>query len=232
MKKGILYASSMVFATTLFALPLAHAYYGKTLCQYPQFTCVKVKKHDTWESLWPDPRERDLVMRLNRTNLPLSSRSWVVAPKNLDSITVLDIAPFPAQMNTGGKKLVLVDLSKLAFGAYDAQGQLLRWGPVSGGKNFCPDIQEPCTTPPGTYSVTVKRGADCFSSTFPVDTAGGAPMPYCMFFYQGYALHGSEVVPGYNASHGCVRLYTEDAEWLSEEFTKIGTKVVVVNSDA
>src|ERR1700723_113893 len=100
MKKGILHASCIVFATTILTLPLAHAYSGKTLCQYPEFTCLKVKKQDTWESRWPDPRERDLVMRLNRTNLPLSSRSWVVVPKNLNSITLLDIAPFPAQMDT------------------------------------------------------------------------------------------------------------------------------------
>ena len=133
-------------------------------------------------------------------------------------------------MNTGGNKLVFVDLSKLAFGAYDEKGQLVYWGPASGGKSFCDDIQESCTTPPGTYWINVKKGDDCFSSTFPVDTKGGAPMPYCMFFYQGYALHGSPAVPGYNASHGCVRLYTQDAAWLNEEFTKIGTKVIVNDS--
>jgi len=168
-------------------------------------------------------------MRLNRTNLPLASRSWVVAPRDLSSLDILDLSPFPREMDTSRKKMVFVDLSKLAFGAYNEHGELIHWGPVSGGKNFCPDIQDSCNTPPGDYYVTVKRGADCFSSVFPVDTAGGAPMPYCMFFYQGYALHGSDAVPGYNASHGCVRLYPQDAQWLDETFTQIGTQVVIVD---
>lgn len=231
MEKSFIYIISAALSATIFCSS-AQAYYGKELCSYPEFTCIKVKKSDTWEKRWPDPRQRDIVMRLNRTNLPMTERSWLVVPKNLASLDVLDLSPFPAQMSTGGKNLVLVDLSKLAFGAYNSQGQLLRWGPVSGGKDFCKDIQEPCTTPPGNYFITVKKGSDCFSSVFPVDTQGGAPMPYCMFFYQGYALHGSPAVPGYNASHGCVRLYTEDAQWLNEEFTKIGTKVVVLDNDS
>jgi lipoprotein-anchoring transpeptidase ErfK/SrfK len=62
---------------------------------------------------------------------------------------------------------------------------------------------------------------------------GGAPMPYCMHFYRGYALHGSTTVPGYRASHGCIRMFIEDARWLNEEFIDLpysnqkGTKVVI-----
>ena len=60
-------------------------------------------------------------------------------------------------------------------------------------------------------------------------------MPYCMFFHKGFALHGSDDIPGYRASHGCVRMFTRDAKWLNEEFVEIssernnflGTKVVV-----
>lgn len=51
-------------------------------------------------------------------------------------------------------------------------------------------------------------------------------MPYCMFFKGGYAIHASDV-PGYNASHGCVRVFYEDAEWLNREFADIGTSVIV-----
>lgn len=231
-KNNFLCISCFVLAAMTFNFSLAHAYYGKELCHYPEFSCLKVNKGDTWEKRWPNPEERNIVMRLNRTNLPLASRSRVVVPKNLDSLTVLDISPFPAKMDTAHKKLVRVDLSKLAFGAYNEQGQLVYWGPVSGGKKFCPDIDEPCETPTGTYQINVKRGADCFSSVFPVDTQGGAPMPYCMFFHEGYAIHGSDAVPGYLASHGCVRVYNEDAQWLNEEFTQIGTKVIITSDDS
>ncbi len=53
-----------------------------------------------------------------------------------------------------------------------------------------------------------------------------------MFFYRGFAIHGSNEVPGRNASHGCVRVYKEDAQWLNEEFIdlppKTGTNVTKV----
>ena len=53
-------------------------------------------------------------------------------------------------------------------------------------------------------------------------------MPYCMFFHGGYALHGSNFVPDYNASHGCVRMSPDDAQWLNEDFVQEGlTKVHV-----
>jgi len=47
-----------------------------------------------------------------------------------------------------------------------------------------------------------------------------------MYFTGGYAVHGSESVPDYPASHGCVRVSIEDAEWL---FARIdyGTPVLV-----
>lgn len=230
MKMDILCFLSRVCILCSLPLSLAQAYYGKELCQYPEFKCIKVKKTDTWEKLWPNPNQRDLVMRLNRTNLPLNSRTWILTPRNISDLDLLDLSPFPEQKNTSGKKLIYVDLGKLAFGAYNESGKLLHWGPISGGKEFCPDIQKSCTTPSGIYNITVKRGEDCFSKTFPVDTEGGAPMPYCMFFHQGYALHGSNAVPGYHASHGCIRIYSDDARWLNEEFAQTGTQVVVVDS--
>ena len=61
-------------------------------------------------------------------------------------------------------------------------------------------------------------------------------MPYCMYFHKGVALHGSEDIPGYRASHGCIRMFTRDAKWLNENFVEssnaernhnLGTKVVV-----
>jgi lipoprotein-anchoring transpeptidase ErfK/SrfK len=52
-----------------------------------------------------------------------------------------------------------------------------------------------------------------------------------MFFHGGYAFHGSNEIPGYNASHGCVRIFSEDARWLNQEFIDLpeegGTKVII-----
>ncbi|MBS0349611.1 MAG: L,D-transpeptidase [Proteobacteria bacterium] len=229
MEKNISYFFIGFIVFSMLPFASAHAFDIKELCKYKEFTCYRVKKGDTWEKHWPNSEQREMVMRLNRTNLPLNSHTWIVVPKNLAELSPLDLAPFPSHRNTGGQKLVLVDLNKLAYGAYDQNGQLVRWGPASGGRDYCEDIDEPCSTPAGNYAITVKKGADCFSTAFPVDTEGGAPMPYCMFFHEGYALHGANYFPSYNASHGCVHLYNEDAQWLNEQFTDIGTKVTIIN---
>ena len=43
-----------------------------------------------------------------------------------------------------------------------------------------------------------------------------APMPYSVFFHFGYAIHGTDVVSrlGRPASHGCIRLHTNNARKL------------------
>ena len=53
-------------------------------------------------------------------------------------------------------------------------------------------------------------------------------VPYTMYFYKGYALHGTYWHSNFGTpmSHGCVNLRTEDAAWLFE-FASIGTLVNV-----
>ena len=205
----------------------AQRYYGSFLCKYAEFTCVKVKRGDSWERLFPNARDREIVKRLNRTNMPMKYRSWIVVPNNLRNINNLDLSPFPPHRDTNGKKLIIVDLAKQAFAAYDSNGTLAHWGPVSGGKGYCPDIGRNCNTITGNFKIFRKQGEECISSRFPVETNGGAPMPYCMHFKGGFALHGS-TLPGYHDSHGCIRLFFDDAKWLNEHFAPIGTSVIVM----
>ncbi|QKV17418.1 L,D-transpeptidase [Oricola thermophila] len=61
-----------------------------------------------------------------------------------------------------------------------------------------------------------------------------SPMPYSIFFYGGYAIHGTNSVSklGRPASHGCIRLRTENARKLYNLTRKIGPrnmKVVITN---
>ena len=53
-------------------------------------------------------------------------------------------------------------------------------------------------------------------------------VPYTMYFYQGYGLHGTYWHNnfGHPMSHGCVNLRTEDAAWLYS-FADVGTLVNV-----
>lgn len=61
-----------------------------------------------------------------------------------------------------------------------------------------------------------------------------APMPYAVFYYGGYAIHGTNAVSrlGTPASHGCVRLETVNAQKFYTLVREIGpgnTKVIVVD---
>lgn len=214
----------------VFSLEILASVYGRHFCNQPGYSCVRIKRGQTWFSVWPDPYQRDVVKRLNRMNTPLQSGMVIAFPQNPDT-TAIDIAPFAHQITPQDAKTVVVSLSQLAWGAYSADGKLIKWGPVSGGRGYCPDIESACHTQTGVFSIYEKRGPECISTKFPVNE-GGAPMPYCMFYTDGYALHGSPQVPGYNASHGCIRLFIEDARWLNREFTNDGaTKVIVMPQD-
>ncbi len=133
---------------------------------------------------------------------------------------------FTQLASNSGKKLFIFDPTQLRWFAYGPSGNLVASGRASGGRNYCPDIGRRCHTPVGTFHVTGKGGPGCVSSKFPVGE-GGAPMPWCMYFHGGFAIHGSYEVRNYNASHGCIRIEPSDAKWLSQEFMDIGTTVIV-----
>lgn len=203
-----------------------HDYYGEQLCDDPSYTCHKVKRGQTWDKLFPDADQQDIVKRVNRRNMYLIPGMTIAIPKNLENITYFDVSPFPLSIEAPGEKLVKVDLDKLAWGAYDANGSLVSWGPASGGRGWCEDVGLPCRSATGVYRVLVKGNSHCVSNVFPLPN-GGAAMPFCMHYYRAFALHGSFEAPGYNDSHGCIRMFINDARWLNEKFTTIGTKVIV-----
>lgn len=227
----------LLFSTSsAFAL----ARYGEALCNSPDYFCLKVKSSESWSSLFPNDEERDMVRRINRMNVPLRSGMTIAVPKNIDRLTIYDVSPFPRYIEAPGEKTIYVSQKKLAWGAYDADGELLWWGPISSGIGKCPGVYGGCTTPTGSFRIIRKQDIECVSTVFPQRAdgeSGGALMPYCMHFFRGYALHGSYEVPGYRASHGCVRMFIEDARWLNEEFVDLpgegmqGTRVVIDSSD-
>ncbi len=207
------------------------AYYGTALCAYPQYECLKVGRGQNWQTLFPDPDQRDLVQRLNRTYNQIWYGREIVVPKNLTTTTLNDVSPFPLMVKNIGEKQIIVDQDKLAWAAYDQFGYLIKWGPISSGRDKCTDSSNSCNTLTGIFRVFSKENEHCRSNTF-----DGAHMPYCMYFHKGFALHGSNDVPGYRASHGCVRIFIQDAKWLNHEFVELakedngylGTKVIVL----
>jgi lipoprotein-anchoring transpeptidase ErfK/SrfK len=139
---------------------------------------------------------------------------------------------FPMTWNVNGEKLFVFDPKADAWAAYDALGNRVMTGSASGGMDYCDDIKEPCRTVTGTYHVFNKKGADCKSNEYPIakdgNVIGGAKMPYCMHFHDGYAIHAAYEVPKYNSSHGCIRVLPGAAKWLNENFIDVGTTVLVL----
>lgn len=135
---------------------------------------------------------------------------------------------FPLQTTATGRKQFIFDPQAYAWAAYDPQGHRVMTGGASGGRDFCPDVGQPCRTVTGTFRIYNKRGIDCRSGEYPVETTGGAKMPYCMYFFQGYTVHAAFDVPYANSSHGCIRVLPSAAKWLNEQFITIGTQVTVL----
>ena len=203
--------------------------YVKEACHYPGMHCVSLVPHEIWVDVFPQAKVRTMMMRLNRMNSALFYRNWLLVPVNWHGLHDWDFSPMPLYRNTAHVKEVVVDLKKHAFGAYNAQGQLVSWGPIASGRAVCPvRTHRSCATRPGSFAVFKKRGVSCYSRTYPLKTKGGAPMPYCMFFDGGRALHASRLMGFVNQSRGCVGMFVEDAKWLNEKFVEMRTKVVVI----
>lgn len=134
---------------------------------------------------------------------------------------------FPEKREPTGRKVFVFDPKHTAWAAYDADGNRIRTGSASGGSDWCDDIGRPCRTVVGKFRVYRKQGEECKSSKYPIETGGGAKMPYCMHFHGGYSIHAAYEVPNYNASHGCIRVKPPVAKWLNENFVDVGTTVEV-----
>jgi hypothetical protein len=98
-------------------------------------------------------------------------------------------------------------------GALYANGVLVAHTPISSGTASHP-------TPTGVFSVIQKRRhhrSNLYSN---------APMPYMQrLTWSGIALHQGQL-PGYPASHGCVRLPADFAQFLWHT-TKLGARVII-----
>ena len=226
-----------LISTLIFLTHSSWALFGEQFCHLTDYHCITVKSGDTWDNLFSEPEQIDLVQRINRLNIQLRPGMKLAIPNNIQQLNIYDISPFPRFIPANGEKIIYVDQKKLAWAAYNPQGELVWWGPASGGSGLCPASQGDCLTPSGSFRVIRKNDETCISTVFPKRSngeSGGALMPYCMHFWRGYALHGSEDVPGKSASHGCVRLFIQDARWLNETFIdlpgaggKVGTRVVI-----
>lgn len=127
---------------------------------------------------------------------------------------VLIIPIWPPIAKTDDGKLIIVVLSEQKVYVYQ-EGILLKTFIVSTGVS-----QHPTVT--GHFKIYVKYT----SATMSGDGYYLTDVPWIMYFYQGYSFHGTYWHHnfGHPMSHGCVNMYTPDAEWLFN-WAKVGTAV-------
>jgi hypothetical protein len=112
--------------------------------------------------------------------------------------------------------MAIVSLRNQRITVYDANGWILR-APVSSG-------QKGRETPAGIFSV-IEKQAEHYSNLY-----DDAFMPHMQrITWSGIALHGGPL-PGYPASHGCIRMPYDFAERLFDA-TKLGMRVIVAPTD-
>lgn len=134
---------------------------------------------------------------------------------------------FPKRINPPGVRVFVFSPRYRGWAAYLPDGTRVGYGKANGGSHWCSEIGRPCRTPVGTFQVLSKGSPGCVSNKYPLPS-GGAPMPYCMRFHGGYAIHGSPGISNNNSSHGCIRVHTPAARWLSNNFMRIGTRVKIM----
>jgi len=100
---------------------------------------------------------------------------------------------------------------------YIEDGEVMLSGPIASGKSSSP-------TPTGLFAVLSKE-QDKVSSRYTNEIGTPAWMPYSLQFHGNYFVHEGWL-PGYAASHGCIRVGHYAARLLFERM-KIGDPVIV-----
>jgi hypothetical protein len=138
-------------------------------------------------------------------------------------LVTLAVAP-PAAAQGAGSVLskpdplkIVVSLEKQRMHVYRGSEQVFSTRVSTGKRGY--------STPAGIYSILEKR------RWHRSNIYRGAPMPFMQrLTWSGIALHASGHVPGYPASHGCIRLPRGSASNLFKK-TDVGGHVIVTRSE-
>lgn len=144
----------------------------------------------------------EAILRVNRIDLAhLREGAMLMVPDTLASASAL--SPFPEALGDSWipPRLLLVSKRVQAFAAYEG-GTLVRWGATSTGRRETP-------TPAGLFATNwrskLRRSSDNANWLLPwyVNFVNSSGVSFHQF-----------ALPGYPASHACVRLLMDDAKWV------------------
>lgn len=134
----------------------------------------------------------------------------------VDAKDVTHDQPLKAQADNSGPHLVLISLRKQRLKVFNAGGEITSSRISSGKPGF--------DTPTGVFSILEKKQHHV-SNIY-----AGAAMPFMQrLTWSGIAMHAGQV-PGYRASHGCIRLPFSFSKSLFG-LTKNGARVIVTQDE-
>jgi lipoprotein-anchoring transpeptidase ErfK/SrfK len=161
----------------------------------------------------PGPRTRSLAPLQQGTADPGAPRQG--ARKSKKGAKTTAVAKAPEKMPAGPLS-ILISIKQQRLTVY-ANGQPFAHSPVSTGVPGHP-------TPQGVFSV-IQKNLHHRSNLY-----SDAPMPYMQrITWSGVAMHEGRL-PGYPASHGCIRLPREFAQRLWG-MTRIGARVIIAQDE-
>ncbi len=174
----------------------------KMIVNYRLDSLATAAQIDSFQNTYTQEHQK-IIFALNRIDYGrVRMGSKLVIPDTLAK-DLIKYSPFPENLEILDSipKTVLIAQRIQGFALYE-HGKLIKWGPVSSGKRSTP-------TPNGLFYANYK-------SKLKISTVNGAwKMPYYFNFMNLYGVGIHEYsLPGYPASHACVRAYREDAQFI------------------
>jgi len=154
----------------------------------------------------------ELTPSLEPERQPTSAQTPEPVPNTSNASSTA--TPLPTANIGANFRWIDVDLSRQTLVAYEGETPV-RSAAVSTGLPRTPTVT-------GRFKIYVKyRAADMSGPGYYL-----AKVPYIMYFYRGYGLHGTYWHSNFGQpmSHGCVNLPTPEAQWLFE-WASVGTPV-------
>lgn len=147
--------------------------------------------------------EKNIILAINRISSSVIRKGRILVMPDTLLPQLLDYSPYPGTLPGFDTlpRLILISLRIQAFAIYE-NGWLTRWGPVSSGKKST-------STPAGLFHTNFKAKVKISSEN------SSWIMPWYFNYYarRGIAMH-QYLLPGYPASHSCVRMQDKDAKWI------------------
>jgi hypothetical protein len=174
-------------------------------------------------------QELIILQKLNRRDLDHLLRLKEMVVPDQWYYNELAYSPLPDTWSWAEQypKAIIVHQPDQVFGAYE-NGRLVRWGPVSTGRKAAP-------TPTGLYNLKWKAKVHISTD----NDEWRLPWYFNFINFRGLGFHQYEL-PGYPASHACIRLLEGDALWIygwgeqwtldakRETLVQLGTPVLIL----